>query len=216
MRPQRRHEEGQAAPLYITAVVGLLFLALAFFAFGQADVNRNGAQTAADAAALAAAKDSRDQLRGGFLENILDGDYLDDLVNGNAPGTRSGCDAARRFAGLNEARTDAGGFSCRPLPGSRWGFTVEVESRESMGESIIPGTDGKHAKATATAVVEPRCRFEPGEDEDRGGDEPDEDEERKPSPGRIDCDGRDWVIDPENLDFLPDMADLFSVRLSES
>ncbi|WP_194292244.1 pilus assembly protein TadG-related protein [Streptomyces jumonjinensis] len=36
-------------------VAGLLFLALAFFAVGQAGASRNGTQSGADAAALAAA-----------------------------------------------------------------------------------------------------------------------------------------------------------------
>ncbi|MFE7120718.1 pilus assembly protein TadG-related protein, partial [Streptomyces sp. NPDC057654] len=63
-RPARRAlgDAGQAFPIYITAVVGILFLALAFFAVGQAGAKKNGAQTAADASALAAAQDYRDQL----------------------------------------------------------------------------------------------------------------------------------------------------------
>jgi Flp pilus assembly protein TadG len=40
----------------------LLFAALAFFVFARAASVRNGAQSAADAAALAAAQDARDEL----------------------------------------------------------------------------------------------------------------------------------------------------------
>ena len=64
MRRRSPRDDGQAFPIYITVVGGLLFLAFAYFAVGQAAVNRNGAQTAADAAALAAAQEARDQLAG--------------------------------------------------------------------------------------------------------------------------------------------------------
>ena len=46
-------------PLYIWLVTGLLLLALTFFVFAQAAVVRSGAQSAADAAALAAASPRR-------------------------------------------------------------------------------------------------------------------------------------------------------------
>ena len=62
MRVRRYGDSGQAFPIYITVVGGLLCLALAYFAVGQAAVNRNGAQSAADAAALAAALNTRDEL----------------------------------------------------------------------------------------------------------------------------------------------------------
>ncbi|MER5180265.1 pilus assembly protein TadG-related protein [Streptomyces sp. NPDC002896] len=217
-----RSEKGQAAPLYITAVVGLLFLALLFFAFGKADAARNSTQSAADAAALAAAQESRDQLRNGFLENILDGDYLRDILDGNQIGTYNGCQAAVRFAELNDAELDPDKVSCAQLNDGRWGFTVNVVSKKSMGDTILPGTEKKHAKATATAVVEPRCQFDPNEDDqatpspDESDDPPGNGDDNKPSPGKIVCDGKDWPIDPKNLDLLPDMADLFTVRLADN
>jgi hypothetical protein len=69
-RPRLAGDAGQAFPIYITAVAGLLFLALALFAVGQAGATRNGGQTAADAAALGAAEDFRAQLRKGLLDAI--------------------------------------------------------------------------------------------------------------------------------------------------
>jgi hypothetical protein len=45
-RPRRYGDAGQAFPIYIVVVGGLLFLAFAYFAVGQAAANRNGAQTA--------------------------------------------------------------------------------------------------------------------------------------------------------------------------
>ncbi|MFE1297392.1 pilus assembly protein TadG-related protein [Streptomyces sp. NPDC058731] len=217
-----RRDAGQAAPLYLTAVVGLLFVALLYFVFGKADVRRNEAQTAADSAALAAAMDSRDGLKAGFLEHILDGDYLRDLLRGDPPGTADGCGEALRFAEENGARTD-GSFRCRPLTDGRWGFTVDLESGKTVGKSALPGTENKRARASATAVVEPLCRFDPDEDSQTppasrkppGDDKPGAGED-KPSPGKIECDdGKDWIIDPAHLDLLPHMSDLFRVRLAD-
>ncbi|WP_327234722.1 pilus assembly protein TadG-related protein [Streptomyces sp. NBC_01317] len=213
-------EAGQAAPLYIMMVVGLLFLALALFAVGQAGATRNGAQSAADAAALAAAQKSRDEFETDLLPHLLDPDYLDDIFNGNPLGTFNGCAEAAYFAGQNGADIDGGG--CGWASGGRWGFTVHVVTQESMGESILPGTENQHAKAHATAVVEPRCAFVPAQDgttppdDAPPPDEPGEEGDPEPvSPGALQCDDDKWTIDPEDLNLLPDMADLFSVRLAQ-
>lgn len=190
-------------------MVGLLFFALVYLAFGQADLRRNGTQTAADAAALAAAQGSRDQLD---LADFLDD--LEDLFDGDVTGTPPGCTEATRFAVQNDAKA----IECDALRDGRWGFTVEVESERSMGDSIIDGTEDLHATAKATAVVEPRsCTFTPDEAETPPADEdPDPGEDKdKPSPGKLVCDTGEWDIDPGSLDLLPDMADLFTVRLAE-
>ncbi|QXE34950.1 hypothetical protein KQY30_12365 [Streptomyces sp. GMY02] len=219
-------ESGQAAPIYITMVAGLLFLALAFFAVGQAGATHNGAQSAADAAALAAAQESRDQFREDLLGGLLDPGFLDDIFNGNPLGTFDGCQAAGRFADRNGADLKPPN-GCVWASGGRWGFTVRVVTQKPMGESILPGAADEKAEASATAVVEPRCSFEPAEEESESpgdgespedGDEPEAPEEEGPaSPGELVCDDSDsnWLIDPENLDLLPDMADLFSVRLAQ-
>ncbi|MCN9244458.1 pilus assembly protein TadG-related protein [Streptomyces sp. RY43-2] len=212
-----RSEEGQAAPLYITVVVGLLFLALLYFVFGKADIRRNEAQTAADSAALAAAMESRDGLKTGFLEHAFDGGYLEDFLKGDPPGTMSGCDEALRFAARNGARTDPDTFHCDKLQDGRWGFTVELETQKTVGKSALPGTENKRAKARATAIVEPLCSFKPDEEAQQPGDQGEEPGkgDEKPSPGTIQCDGKDWIIDPAHKDLLPDLSDLFRVRLAE-
>ncbi|MGW8887604.1 pilus assembly protein TadG-related protein [Streptomyces sp. NPDC055749] len=195
-----RRESGQAAPLYITAVVGLLFLALIFFAFGEADVRRNGAQSAADAAALAAAQESR-RLEGVDLRaHILDRVYLSLVFNSPYPGTHNGCARAYGLAAQNDATREG----CRRLFDGRWGFTVDVRSNKGMSANLVPGTEGKRATATSVAVVEPRCKFIPNPDL------------TSPSPGMLACDSMPpWVIDPKDLALLPDMTDLFTVRLAE-
>lgn len=215
MTRRTTRETGQAAPIYITMVTGLLFLALAFFAVGQAGATRNGAQSGADAAALAAAQESRDQFGIELLANFFTPGYLDDIFNGSPNGPFVGCEEARHLAEENDVRVKPG--ACGTADGGRWGFTVEVETREPMGDSILPGTEDKRAEAMATAVVEPRCDFKPAvEDGDEGEDpEPEEGEEEEPSlPGELVCDGDPLDLDPEKL-VLPDMSVLFSVRLAE-
>ncbi|WP_031083440.1 pilus assembly protein TadG-related protein [Streptomyces sp. NRRL WC-3549] len=206
-------ETGQAAPLYITALTGLLFLALVFLVFGEADVKRNGAQSAADAAALAAAQESRDALRGDLIAHILDSRYLRDVFGGDLAGTYNGCAQAYRFA----AQNGAGDVSCAMVFDGRWGFRVQVKSDKKMSVNLIPGIAGKRAAAQAVAVVEPRCVFQSnGRAEKPPAGAGEADGEERPSPGKLVCEAtRDWIIDPENLGLMPSMVDLFTVRLSE-
>ncbi|MFK4223748.1 pilus assembly protein TadG-related protein [Streptomyces sp. NPDC019890] len=198
-------DTGQATPLYITAVVGLLFFALVYLAFGQADISRNGTQTAADAAALAAAQESRDQLDLADFVNDLPG-----LFDGDVTGTANGCLEATRFAARNDASV-----GCTQLTDGRWGFTVEATSLKPMGDNIVEGTADRHATARATAVVEPRCAFTPREPDESKGPPGSGDEKEKPPLGKLVCDTQEWEIDPGHLELLPDVADLFTVRLAE-
>ncbi|MEU0766910.1 pilus assembly protein TadG-related protein [Streptomyces albogriseolus] len=202
---RRRHiaDSGQAFPIYITVVGGLLFLAFAYLAVGQAAANRNGAQTAADAAALAAAQERRDQLSGAWVENLLDPEKWQDIFDGMAEGLTPSCWRAEQLAAANDATVlscDADGLL---------GYTVEVQTNKTVGDSIVPGTETKKSRATASAVIEPRCGFElPA-----GGEEADE-EERLPT---LNCKGgTDWELDPETPeDLLPKPEDLFDVHLAD-
>lgn len=220
-------DAGQAFPIYITAVAGLLFLALALFAVGQAGATRNGGQTAADAAALGAAEDFRGQLRKGLLDAITSGEVLEDvadLLNGRGfdpPGDP--CDQAQWFAGENGADVVDGGCVPGYLPVS---FTVTVRTSKAVGKSVIPGTETKHATARAKAVVEPRCTYEEptplpdptgdgDKDEDGQGDGKDDGGKDEKSVIDLVCEGRNITIDPEHLDLFPDAKDLFSVHLAD-
>ncbi|WP_329460142.1 hypothetical protein [Streptomyces sp. NBC_01497] len=205
-------------------VAGLLFAALAFFVFGQAGATRNGGQSAADAAALAAGQQSRDDLRDGLLSGAaLDPDFLTRLFGGNEVGPEDhACLAASAYAADNDAMVD----DCVTLGGGRWGFKVDVTTQSTVGKSVVPGTESVRATATATAVVEPRCNFAPSEtpsssappasgvpSQPPGGQKPPE----PVSPGSLNCPGAgDITIEPEHLDLLPDMADLFTVRLVDN
>ncbi|GHC66878.1 pilus assembly protein TadG-related protein [Streptomyces cinnamoneus] len=220
-------DTGQAFPLYITAVAALLFLALAFFAVGRAGATKNGAQTAADAAALAAAQDYRDQLHTGLLAALgAGGDWAGWLAGLGAEPGRA-CGAAASYAGLNGAGP---GIACDQgeAPGL---FTVTVTSAGTVGDSVVPGTGSKHAKATAKAGVVPRCTAEPPKPKPEPSKpeppKPDPSGTQSPSPAPsptgeppkppgliLRCDGKTLVIDPQHPGTVR-ATDLYAVHLAD-
>ncbi|MFC9792086.1 pilus assembly protein TadG-related protein [Streptomyces sp. NPDC127584] len=216
---RRRGDTGQAFPVYIAAVGGLLFLAFVYFVVGQAAATRNGAQTAADAAALAAADDAREQLRRGWIEVILDPEAWDAILRGEAYDPSSGCQQAASFAAKNDAALFGDG--CDPLSDPP-AFRVTVESQETVG---LPGAKAQHAIASATALIEPQCFFtppekpepeetEPDPDPTEPGEEPEPEPEPEPVPiTGLTCGEKDWTIDPDDP-VLPSAAELFTVRLA--
>ncbi|MET7680317.1 pilus assembly protein TadG-related protein [Streptomyces sp. NPDC005423] len=198
--PRRYSDSGQVFPIYITVVGGLLFLALAYFAVGQATVNRSGAQTAADAAALAAAQDLRDELAGQWVTDLLDPTKWGPIFAGagTAPGA---CARAGQLAGQNDAVLKG----CLPTSHGV-GYDIVVQTRETMGRSVVPITAHKRSKASATAVVQPLCHFQlPGTGTGTGGVLPE-----------LFCDNqKTWNPDPQNPTSLPGPADLFDVHLAD-
>ncbi|MEU7735000.1 pilus assembly protein TadG-related protein [Streptomyces griseus] len=150
MRTRLRGDAGQAFPIYIVMVAGLLFLALAFFAVGKAAALRNGSQGAADAAALAAAQKARDDFGTGFYAS-LPGNTLDVFLG--APFVPP-CSEAERLANANEADMTL----CVPSYGYlRDTITVEVKGRDPVDSPVLPGSRSKFAEAEATALIEFRC-----------------------------------------------------------
>ncbi|MFD0136147.1 MULTISPECIES: pilus assembly protein TadG-related protein [unclassified Streptomyces] len=198
-----RGDRGQTLPLYIWLTGILLFVAFAFFAFAQAASARNGAQSAADAAALAAAQDSRGELMTGLEQAIgHDDQWLDWLTGDSDLVTGTGATAAaERLAAENDS-TVRGGAVPTTVNGYP-GYRVTIETRYTVGKSIIPGTETRHAKAEATAVIQPRCTIAPDVDPKKAVE--------------LDCDGDVVDIDPEDFrsDDLPDASVLFSVHLAE-
>ncbi|MFK8909463.1 pilus assembly protein TadG-related protein, partial [Streptomyces sp. YS-3] len=135
-------------------MAGLLFLAFAYFAVGQAAAKRNEAETAADAAALAAAQDYRDRLHDKLLtgfDPVLWKDVLDGLRGGNA---YASCGAAEALAASNGASVK----TC--VPGDWPGYTVSVRTTTTAGKSVVAATETSRGTAEATAVIEPRCGIE--------------------------------------------------------
>lgn len=202
----------------MAVVAGLLLLAFVYFYVGQAAVLRNGAQTAADAAALSAAQDARDQLRQGWLGVIGEPAMWQQFVEGYGYVAEQSCERASELAALNDAKLSTPGCVPRDL-----GFTVTVES---LGEAVVPGAEGRPAVATASAVIEPLCRFVPPEpDHEPSAEtttEPDPSSSSTAPPEEEDpdlvvdimCDGEIWEIDPEVDPSLPGPDDLFRVRLT--
>lgn len=198
IRRRKFDDAGQAFPIYITVVGGLLLLAFAYFAVGQAAANRNDAQTAADAAALAAAQDRRDQLAGAWAQNLLDPTRWQAIFNGNADGLDLSCWRANQLAAQNDAVVQ----DCLDEPLS---YTVVVETNDTVGDSIVPGTEDMKSQERATAVIEPRCEFElPNEDSGEG------------TLPLLTCEGTEWELDPKAPEeLLPQPEDLFDVHLAD-
>ncbi|MFJ2257806.1 pilus assembly protein TadG-related protein [Streptomyces sp. NPDC087844] len=195
-----RGDRGSTLPISIWLTGILLFAAFAFFAFAQAASARNGAQSAADAAALAAAQDARDELMEGLVGAIGVEDGWLDWLDGDGFDGVGAAAAASELAAENDATvTGFGNYTAAGYPG----YQVEIQTNYTVGDSIIPGTEGMRANADAAAVIKPRCDF----------DVPDDPKDVV----ELDCDGELLDIDPEDfdLDDLPDASVLFSVQLAE-
>ncbi|WP_327268427.1 pilus assembly protein TadG-related protein [Streptomyces sp. NBC_01218] len=145
-----QRDRGQAFPIYVMMVAGLLFLALAFFAVGKASALRNGAQGAADASALAAAQSTRERFEAPFIAALWANSIESFLNSPFAPA----CDAAQGLASDNDAEL----LDCFPQYDSdRDSITTRVKGRGTVGSSVLPSVDRTHATAEATAVINFWC-----------------------------------------------------------
>ncbi|WP_372341225.1 pilus assembly protein TadG-related protein [Streptomyces sp. CC224E] len=180
----------------------MLFAGFAFFAFAQAASARNGAQSAADAAALAAVQSDRDELMQGLGEALVNGDenWLD-WLDGMDPKGDTALTAAQRLAAANDAKVVSGPTATEV--NGHPGYWVEVETLHTVGDTIVPGTENRRAKAHATAVIQPRCDIPLDADPEKSL--------------QLICDGGTLDFDPDDfdLDDLPDASDLFAVRLAD-
>lgn len=120
-------------------------------------MNRNGSQTAADAAALAAAREARDEVRVPFLAALKAGDIaaLQNLLRGDGMNGAGACAAAADYASLNHASVQDG--SCQRVDDPP-GYSVSVTNDRSVGKSVVDGTENVHSTTHATAVVQSRCQ----------------------------------------------------------
>lgn len=179
-------------------VAGLLFLALAYLAVGQAAVNRSGAQTAADSAALAAAQEERDQLTDQWREVLLDPTKWQEVFDGNVP-LDDPCRRARQLAAQNDAALNDC-FAAGLLK-----YEVDVRTNKSVGRSVVPGSEDYRSKASAVAEVEPLCDFELPARESEGDELPE-----------LTCKEKVWRLQPDETTGLPKPEDLFDVHLTDS
>ncbi|MFJ6756652.1 pilus assembly protein TadG-related protein [Streptomyces sp. NPDC091273] len=205
---------GQAFPIYVVVVAGLLFAALAFFVIGQASVTRSDAQGAADAAALAVGREARDTVLLGLDLAALKPADWQKIVDGDFFKAGQACAAAEVFAAKNDAKPTGCDSSLLPK------VTVTVETNGTVGESVIPGTGSMHGTATATALIEPRCRLgavatptpTPTPTSTAGG----ESQAPTPTPPTVTftCNGEPVELDPLKPGSLRALTKkLFSVRL---
>ncbi len=179
-------------------VAGLLFLAFAYLAVGQAAVNRGGAQTAADAAALAAAQEARDRLAGLWVDALSDPAKWTDIFEGKGAGDP--CWRAEQLAAENDARLN----SCDP---ALLRYTVEVQTNKTVGDSVVPGTEDMKSTKTATAVIDPLCDFAPPSGSEGATTE---------ALPQLTCrGGKVWEPDPDDRAGLPKPEDLFDVHLAD-
>ncbi|MFF3989704.1 pilus assembly protein TadG-related protein [Streptomyces sp. NPDC001797] len=193
-RARSHRDAGQAFPIYITVVAGLLFLAFAYLAVGQAAVNRNGAQTAADAAALAAAMNTRDELADLWLQDVRDPSKWLDIFKGNVNVANS-CWRADQLAAQNQA-------TARCMQDPPLAYKVDAVPNKTVGRSIVPGSENYNTTGHARAVIDSLCSFPPSGD---GSALPE-----------LTCkDGRKWKLDPDHLTDLPGPEDLFDVHLAD-
>ncbi|MFF3679976.1 pilus assembly protein TadG-related protein [Streptomyces sp. NPDC002120] len=217
-RGEPGRDRGQAFPIYVVVVAGLLFAALAFFVIGQASVRRSDAQGAADAAALAAGREARDKLLLGLdLPALKPADWKK-IVDGDFFKAGEACAAAEAFAAKNDAK--ATGCDASLLPK----FTVTVETNGTVGESVIPETGSMHGTATATALIESKCRLgtvstpspTPTAPAEGGSPSPTPTPAPTPIPSKVtfSCSGELIELDPLNPGSLKALTKkLFSVRL---
>ncbi|MET9364903.1 pilus assembly protein TadG-related protein [Streptomyces sp. NPDC006632] len=213
MSARFRQDRGQAFPIYVVMVAGLLFLAFAFFAVGQASATRNGAQGAADSAALAAAQRAREELGPKVVAALMAPGGMDDIFKDGAFIAPARIEAAS-FAARNRAELMPGGWEAGPGGLGQFKFTVKVQTQYTVGKSVIPGTENEHATASATAVLKFRCVLPPGGGAGRPTAEPsgtptgEPTGQPTPPPVTITCDGQDLPTDP-----LPPLEKIFAVKL---
>ncbi|MCY0925895.1 pilus assembly protein TadG-related protein [Streptomyces sp. H27-H1] len=199
-------DRGQVFPFYIAMVACLLFAALAFVVVGMAGATRSDAQGAADAAALAAARETRDHVLVGRDLLTLTPEQWGEILRGIRFDGGEPCAKAQAFAASNEATAECD-FD---IPE----FTVTVTTNGTVGESVIPGSETMQGHATATALIEPRCSLQPAA---TPSPTPPEGGDAVPVPVGIQCrDGSVITMDPSNPGSLSKLArKLFSVRLAD-
>lgn len=149
---------------------------------------------------MAAAQDTRDELMTDLQGAIgQDDDWTKWLSGQDAQGAGASA-AAAQLAAANDSTV----LSIAPTVVNGYpGYQVAIETRYTVGKSIIPGTETRRARAEAIAVIEPRCTFPTDADPKRLV--------------HLDCDGQSVDIDPAHFrsDDLPDASVLFSVHLAK-
>jgi hypothetical protein len=151
---------------------------------------------------LAAAQSARDELMDHLGAAIGTDDNWLDWLDGVQGPEGAGADAAAQQLAAENDSTLQGRLQLVMRNGYP-GYRADIQTNYTVGRSIIPGTEGRHATAHAVAVVQPRCDFDPAADPKK--------------PVELTCDGETLNIDPGDFHAgeLPDASVLFSVHLAE-
>lgn len=128
------------------------------------------------------------------LEDAEDEEELEDILAGEDYETADACAEAARLAGDNDAVLT--GCGARP---SRLGYQVGVRTRDTVGDSPIPGTENLRAETSATAVLLPRCEVSALEEDEV----------------ELRCEERDWSFAPDDAEAHPEARDLFGIALED-
>lgn len=152
---------------------------------------------------MAAAQQARDELMFQLGDSIgTDDNWLDWLSLPGDEGipNEGAYAAAQQLAAENDASVEDFGDA---QAGGYPGFHVGVLTNYTVGDSIIPGTESRQARADAIAVIQPRCEFDGNADPTK--------------PVELFCGDEPVNINPEDFDLgdLPDASAMFSVRLAE-
>ncbi len=132
------------------------------------------------------------------------------LAHGDLLTGRGACGKAEEFASLNGATAIC--EASIPV------ITVKVKTNETVGESVVPGTQGLHGGATAKALIKPRCSLRSAPVPAPPTPTPSPTSSPTPSPGATGvafvCDGKQLTLDPAKPGPLAELARaLFTVRL---
>lgn len=162
-------------------------------------MNRSGAQTAADSAALAAAQSERDQLTAQWVKVLADPTKWRDIFDGKAAFDIDPCLRARQLADQNDAVLSG----CSPPALLK--YKADVQTNKSVGRSVVPGSENYKSTASAIAEIKPLCNY----------DAPDQRADSASLP-ELTCRDKTWHLKPDQTTGLPQPQDLFDVHLTDS
>lgn len=129
------------------------------------------------------------------MEVLLDPTKWQDIFEGKAR-VEDPCWRAEQLAAQNNAHVNAC-FSPEMLE-----YRVDVKTDKSVGRSVVPGTKDFKSTASATAVIEPLCDFDPSGEGAEDGALP-----------QLTCKDKAWELNPDKPSDLPKAEDLFEVHL---
>lgn len=185
-------DRGQVATalMMIVTIAVLTVTVYAILPVGAASDESARSQTAADAAALAAATQIRDNLPAGFFAVLRD---RDDLLDPLPFPCGLGRDAAESYAARNQARVTSYCYSA-----ADGHIRVSVENDESQ---VQPGAPARSSAEAATGFDPTQCTWvedtPPPPDPDNPPPEPDPDAPPPDTPLELQCGGLtlDYVVD---------------------